>query len=667
MGGFLFLFILNSSPPKQNLINIYQYLIEHKGGEKIRTQTIIIILTCILSILLCSTVSATVVPNNDNVYVSTTGNDTSGNGSESNPYQTIKKGIDTVNGNGSGVVYLAPGIYKGINNKQMDISKSFTLQGSGKENTIIDAENSGNMIDIYSGVVVIKDLTIRNGHESGYGGAIGNADNLTLINCNFENNQADLGGAICNVGTLELVNCSFSNNSARRGGAIYNGKIDLFPGYMGSLTISNCTFQNNTAQVSGAIENWGSLTITDSIFTSNNAIAPESSAIGGALYNGNTGTTTIVRSFFSKNTAQGVVSSGGAIGNDGILNITSSVFYQNYALLGGAIFQNGAGCAVHFSRFIENTAVIGNAIYNINYNSNLTENWWGSNNPIWENLIKIGSASVDHSTWLYMTINATPSTINNTQTSLITVSFNHLFNGTNITPLDPNTGHIPDETPVTFNTDLGSIGCKTIDKETSGGIATATLTADETQGTAHVNAVCDNQTLYTNVTIDPTSGLYLKITSNKTNPVVGDTVLYTLKVGNKGPDTAKDVVMTYVIPKGLEFAGANVDVGNYTYDPDTRTITWIIGDVPVGDPVMYLSLRISSAGQYALNPSLSTSTNDPTLNTNTQSISINIAQNNTTDVNASSTVTMQHTGIPLNYLIMGILMVICGLIIPKRK
>jgi hypothetical protein len=126
--------------------------------------------------------------------------------------------------------------------------------------------------------------------------------------------------------------------------------------------------------------------------------------------------------------------------------------------------------------------------------------------------------------------------------------------------------------------------------------------------------------------------------------------------------------MTYMIPKGLEFAGANVDVGSYTYDPDTRTITWNIGDVPVGDPVMYLSLRISSTGQYTLNPTLTTSTYDPTLNTSTQAISINALQsNNSTTVNASSTVTMQHTGIPLNYLVMAILLVIWGLIIPKRK
>ncbi len=146
---------------------------------------------------------------------------------------------------------------------------------------------------------------------------------------------------------------------------------------------------------------------------------------------------------------------------------------------------------------------------------------------------------------------------------------------------------------MTFNTDLGSIGCKTIEKLTSNGIATVILTADEIAGTAHLNATTDSQTLFADVVITPKSSLYLKITSDKANPTVGDTVVYTLKVGNKGPDAAKDVVMTYVIPEGLEFVGANVDVGTYTYDSATRTIIWNISDVPVGDPNMRLSLLVA--------------------------------------------------------------------------
>ncbi|MDO9627291.1 MAG: hypothetical protein Q7I96_06685, partial [Methanobacteriaceae archaeon] len=125
------------------------------------------------------------------------------------------------------------------------------------------------------------------------------------------------------------------------------------------------------------------------------------------------------------------------------------------------------------------------------------------------------------------------------------------------------------------------------------------------------------------------------------------------------------------VPEGLEFAGTNVDVGTYTYNPTTRTITWNIGDVPVGDPYMWLSLKILRAGSFLINPQLSTSTYDPTLNTDTQSLTIHAsaATNNNTNntINASNnTVTMQHTGMPLMALILALFMVIGGMISSKK-
>jgi len=155
--------------------------------------------------------------------------------------------------------------------------------------------------------------------------------------------------------------------------------------------------------------------------------------------------------------------------------------------------------------------------------------------------------------------------------------------------------------------------------------------------------------------------------------MVGETVIYVFKVGNKGPDTAKNVVMTYVVPEGLEFGGAQVDVGTYTYDAATRTVTWTIGDVPVGDPYMWLSLKVLSSGTYLINPLLSTSTYDPTLNTNTQSLTVNAAatpNNNTNNNNtvnaATNTVTMQKTGMPLVALVLAIIMIAGGIIGTKK-
>jgi uncharacterized repeat protein (TIGR01451 family) len=66
------------------------------------------------------------------------------------------------------------------------------------------------------------------------------------------------------------------------------------------------------------------------------------------------------------------------------------------------------------------------------------------------------------------------------------------------------------------------------------------------------------------------SDVYVQITPSITNPQVGDQVTYTFKLGNHGPGDASNVVFTYVLPEGVEYAGANVDQGTVNYDPTTE-------------------------------------------------------------------------------------------------
>ena len=532
----------------------------------------------------------------------------------------------------------------------------------------------GGAINSQGNGLTISDSTFKN-NTGIQGGAIYNYnDSLNVTNSNFDNNTAtgtdtnDGGGAIYNgYGNCALIGCTFTGNDAEEGGAIYNTD---------EMTVTDSTFTSNTADDGGAIYNTDEMTVTDSTFTGNTAYDD-----GGAIYS--KGEMTVTGSTFTGNDAD----DGGAICNADEMTVTGSTFTGNTADDdGGAICNKGLMMTINFCRIAGNNANgNGDAIYSqdgkrlkaLTVKSlredpvNARYNWWGFNQPDFDSLI---SGNVDYTPWLYMTISANPTTIKNGETSLITVSFNNLFDGTTRTDLDPAVGHIPDGSPVNFQTDLGTIGCKSIDKTTTGGIATAVLTATELAGTAHVNATTDKQTLFVNVTITPKAGLYLTVTPDKANPVAGDTVLYTLKVGNNGPDAAKDVVMTYVVPEGLEFAGATVDVGTYTYDPVTRTITWTIGDVPVGDPYMWLSLNVAQSGHYLINPVLSTSTYDPTINTDTQSITVNAAAqdnpNTPTDptkVNAASkTIPLQKTGLPLAGLVLAILAVFGGLV-PKRK
>lgn len=590
-----------------------------------------------------------------------------------------------------------------IYNKKGDL----TITGSTfKKNK---ARDDGGAIYHDNGILTVTDSLFKKNKARDVGGAIFNEGDATITDSTFNGNiEKDTyygGAAIFNVGTMAITSSKFKNNDATAsdGAAIYNVGVMTVTSSsftnnaggaivheFGDLTVTGSTFTGNTALYDGAaiFSDYGVVTVTDSIFTANLA-----SEDGGAIYNYYTDMT-VTGSTFTGNIAFG---NAGAILNWGTCVITDCNFTNNIASYGGAIYNREGtltvtGChitenhaywdggafylwpdystnTVNFNRIVGNTANnSGDAIYTAGSGSaNAEYNWWGLNDPIFANLIS-GSATVDYTPWLFMTLTANPTTINNGETSQITVSFNNYSSdGTSYTPLpEPLAGHIPDFTPVNFQTDLGSIGSKSIDKFTIGGIATATMTANELAGTAHLSATTDLETLNVNVVINPKSSVYLTITPSKTNPVVGDTVVYTLKVGNKGPDAAENVVMTYKIPDGLEFVGARDDVGNkWTYDPATRTLTWNLGTVPVGDPYLWLSLRIVRAGNYLLNPVLSTTTYDPTLNSDTQSITINAAT--ITQVNAQNTIGMQKTGLPLLPLIIAGLMLVGGFIVPRRK
>ena len=70
---------------------------------------------------------------------------------------------------------------------------------------------------------------------------------------------------------------------------------------------------------------------------------------------------------------------------------------------------------------------------------------------------------------------------------------------------------------------------------------------------------------------------------NVTNPNYGDKVKYTIVVSNVGKITA-DVTLTDTLDKGLIFAGAS---GNYEYDSTTRTVTWNIDGLAVGQNLTF--------------------------------------------------------------------------------
>jgi uncharacterized repeat protein (TIGR01451 family) len=184
------------------------------------------------------------------------------------------------------------------------------------------------------------------------------------------------------------------------------------------------------------------------------------------------------------------------------------------------------------------------------------------------------------------------------------------------------------------------------------------------------------------------SDVYVQVIPSKTNPQVGDKVTYTFKLCNNGPGIANDVVFTYVIPEGLEYDGATVDQGTIYYDDATRTLTWNLGNVTVGDPYLWLNVTVLSAGSYNLQPAVTTAGYDPELNSSIGSLLVNAVSatdngsgsgsgsdfstgNNTTvhavTTTTTKTVPMQDTGLPLGGLVSALLLAGSGLALSRKK
>ena len=88
---------------------------------------------------------------------------------------------------------------------------------------------------------------------------------------------------------------------------------------------------------------------------------------------------------------------------------------------------------------------------------------------------------------------------------------------------------------------------------------------------------------------------------------------YTISVDNLGPSTATNVVVTDVLPAGVEFVSAVASVGTFTVV--NGTITWTLGTVTVADPVRTLVVTVhvlpTTGATLVNNASVSSATSDP--------------------------------------------------------
>lgn len=278
------------------------------------------------------------------------------------------------------------------------------------------------------------------GH-GGDGGAIYNNREMVLTGVSLNNNQAGDGG---DGGKEPLYLVNAKNGNGGCGGAIYNnGKIQI---YNASLTNNRAgnPGQNGpggTGGRGGAICNYGEIVIKNCVLLENTAI------YGGAAYNAGSGFINIEKCELSKNSA---VLSGGAICNYAEFCISQSRLRNNTAKkeYGGAIYNNYL-FIMYFCSILNNNDSQGYNIYN-KYYLYAQDNWWGSNKPEISKIINNAKGTTKCSRWLYLTAISPNTSIKCRQNASIVVSFNNIYDGKNITPLNSTIEYVFDDTPIKF-------------------------------------------------------------------------------------------------------------------------------------------------------------------------------------------------------------------------
>jgi len=439
-----------------------------------------------------------------------------------------------------------------------------TVTGSNfTGNTAMDAAAISNVCTLALGSMTstVSGCTFDDNSATGtesYGGIISNISRIsgalitsTINACDFTNNTASLnGGAILNYINGGFIDCSVTdckfidNVAAIFGGAIFNGALC-------NLTVTNGTFTNNQARDGGAIATGGNCTISDSDFTNNTA-------------NGE----------------------GGAISNYWCnFTLNKSNLIGNTATKGGAIYCHNSTGEIHFNRIVGNAATSnGTALYCNNQTINATNNWWGTNiNPITiENLIYVEDCSVYADPWVILMVNATPTTINNGETSIITADLNHVNGGGLLTGGQIPNGFITLEVPWGSLNNVGqhSIMLNTI----NGAITPVTFFANEgpAPSSVRVDAIADNYTTNALEAAYININKVANLTITKTGPVkatAGTLITYTITVTNNGPDPAENVQLIDNIPSILQ--GVNHDSFNLGTIPSGEyTTIHINGTIP---------------------------------------------------------------------------------------
>ena len=176
----------------------------------------------------------------------------------------------------------------------------------------------------------------------------------TILNCTFDSNYGrDNGRATGSTGSCihlirgnnnNILNCNFLNNVAITSAAAINIVDD------DGLYIFNCSFKNNSAGKAGGAIEWeddGNGVISTCYFENNRVIGSDGTSRGGAIFKQLLNGGSIINSKFVENSA----ATGSAIYSKGYFTIDNCTFLRNNAGSEGAIAAQSKNLVINNSIF----------------------------------------------------------------------------------------------------------------------------------------------------------------------------------------------------------------------------------------------------------------------------------------------------------------------------
>jgi uncharacterized repeat protein (TIGR01451 family)/CSLREA domain-containing protein len=358
---------------------------------------------------------------------------------------------------------------------------------------------------------------------------------VTLDGLTFKNGFADEesgGGLVFFHADVTLRNSLVSANVADgEGGGIYNVSIS-------KLTLVNSTLDGNKAgSQGGGISNYAELAVIGSTISGNDGPSG-----GGGILNRVGATATVARSTISGNR--------GADGA-GIANYGGTMALRSVTLTGNAATSGIGGHAGSGSTTVANSIIGGNS-------GGFASDCNGNEKSLGHNL----------TTGCLFTPTGAPGDVKVTLAQLFTevLEADLKDNGgpTKTHALIPrgraaDAGYCPGET-----TDQRGLARPVDDPVMPNALDACDIGPYELQGP--VAAVAD---------------LMISQAVNKTSVKQGDLLTYSIRVQNRGPETAPSVVVSDLLPSGTTFIEAKHNKGTHTAPPkgETGTVTWSVGDL----------------------------------------------------------------------------------------